>query len=111
MRLYIISILTIIFISLSDILFCNERKDTAGRAPLYRSEFVLGVLFMSRIIQFLLIIILGILNWKALIIVIIVSILGIRLFIDKLVETVILIPIIKVLLFIFGSFKGKQDKV
>lgn len=105
MRIYIISILTIIFISLSDIFFCNERKDAAARAPLYRSEFVLGILAISRTIQLLLIVILGILNWKALIVVIIISILGMRLFIDKFVERIILIPVCRGLLFVFSRFK------
>jgi len=65
------SLITLIFISLGDILFCNERRLLAERAPFYRSEFVLGFLSISRLLSFLFVIWLGFVSWKALIIVLI----------------------------------------
>lgn len=92
-----LSLVTLIFISLGDILFCNERRLLAERAPLYRSEFVLGCLSIFRILQFPLMIWLGFISWKALIIVIVISFLGMRLFIDRAVEQLVLIPIVNII--------------
>jgi len=96
-----LSLATLIFISLGDILFCNERRLLAERAPLYRSEFVLGFLSIFRLLQFPLMIWLGFVSWKVLIIVLVISFLGMRLFIDKTVEQIVLIPIINIIIRFF----------
>lgn len=100
-----LSLITLIFISLGDILFCNERRLLAERAPLYRSEFVLGFLSIFRLLQFPLMIWLGFISWKALIIVLVISFLGMRLFIDKAVEQVVLIPIVNMIIRFFRKTK------
>lgn len=102
----LLSGITIIFISLGDILFCNERRPFALRAPLYRSEFVFGLLSIFRILQFPMMIWLGFVNWKALIIVYIISFLGMRLFIDKFVETFILIPLVNIIISFFKKYSS-----
>lgn len=106
MKVFLISTITLLFISLSDILFCQEKRMPEERAPLY-SEFVLGVLCIFRILQIPLVIYLGFLNWKALIIVFIISFLGMRLFIDAFVERFIIIPAFSML---FNFLKRKSEK-
>ncbi len=96
-----LSLVTLIFISLGDILFCNKRQLLTERAPLYRNEFVLGFLSIFRLLQFPLIIWLGFISWKALIIVLVISFLGMRLFIDKAVEQLVLIPIVNTIIRFF----------
>ena len=103
----LLSLITLTFISLGDILFCNERRLLAERAPLYRSEFVLGFLSISRLLAFLFIIWLGFVSWKALIIVLVISFLGMRLFIDRVVERIILIPIVNIIIRFFEK-RNKQ---
>jgi hypothetical protein len=97
MKIFFISALTLLCLSLSDILFCNERKAFTERAPLYRSEGILGILNIFRILSIPLILYLGILNWKALIIVFLISLIGMRLFIDRVVEKFIILPITSIL--------------
>lgn len=99
MKVVIISILTLLFISLSDILSCNERKRIFEKAALYRNEIMLWILTACRVVQIPLVIYLGILNWKALIAVIIIAVLGMRIFIDGFVERFVVIPIYFVLIF------------
>jgi len=93
MKIFFISALTLLCLSLSDILFCNERRDFTERAPLYRSEGILGILNIFRVLSIPLMLYLGILNWKALVVVFLISLIGMRLFIDRMVERFIILPI------------------
>ena len=96
-KILIISTVSLLLISLSDLLYCNERRKLFEKAALYRSEIILWILTIARVMQIPLVIYLGILNWKALVIVALIAVFGLRLFIDGFVERFVVLPIYLVL--------------
>ena len=105
MKLIVISFLTLIFMSLSDILSCNERKRIFEKAAMYRNKTMIDMLGLCRVLQIPLFICLGILSWKVLIAVIIIAILSLRIFLDGFVERFMIVP-----LYLFLESLSKRSK-
>ena len=91
--------------ALSDILHVNERKLESDKAPLYRDEMVLGLLVLGRFLWLVSFVVIGLYNWKLLVALYVAAFLFCRIFLDKIVEQLVLIPFCKFLLVIF---RGKQ---
>ena len=84
----------------------NERKLESDKAPLYRDEMVLGLLALGRFLWLVSFVVIGLYNWKLLVALYVAAFLFCRIFLDKIVELLVLIPFCKFLLVIF---RGKQD--
>lgn len=102
----LLSLWFLVTVALSDILFVQERKLESDKAPLYRDEVVLGFLTLGRFLWLVSSVVIGLYNWKLLLALYLTAFLSCRIFLDKLVEQLVLIPFCK---FLFFIFRGKQS--
>ena len=102
----LLSLWFLVTVALSDILFVQERKLESDKAPLYRDEAVLCFLMLGRILWLVSSVVIGLYNWKLLLALYLTAFLTCRIFLDKFIEQLVLIPFCKLLLFIF---RGKRD--
>ncbi|MBI3320552.1 MAG: hypothetical protein HYZ89_08250 [Candidatus Omnitrophica bacterium] len=93
--------------ALSDILFCQERKLASERPPLYTDEVVLGLLALGRALWLVSVVVIGLYNWRLLLALYLIAFLSCRIFLDGLVEQLVLIPFCRLFFF---AFRGKKDR-
>ena len=74
----------------------------ADRAPLYRGEFVLGILAFGRMLWMVSWVVIGLYSWKLLLALYMAAFLLSRLILDGLVERFVLVPVVRLLMRVFG---------